>query len=221
MRHFIAERPKTRRRLPKQMRLSQKRGLVLNGHNVLERPIGMIGPGGVNDRAQKRQLNFADDSIVSAPCPAKFAALLTATTTSPKSHTVLLLRNLIRTRPVFVFILLAMALCVKALVPTGYMISASAKTMTVGLCSDGIGIAKTTTITIPMNSGKSGVPAHKGDAPCTYSVLSMAVTGAADAPLLAEALAFILALGFALHRALPRIVAVRLLPPSHGPPTRA
>ena len=119
-------------------------------------------------------------------------------------------------------LLLAMALCVKALIPAGYMISADSKTFTVGICSDGIGAARTLTMTIPMESGKSGDPAHKGatDSPCAFSVLSTAMMGGADAPLLALALLFILALGFLPPSALPRVGAVRLRPPSHGPPSR-
>lgn len=132
-------------------------------------------------------------------------------------------RSSILGQPFFVTLLLAMALCVKALIPAGYMISADSKTFTVGICSDGMGAAKTITMTVPMESGKSGAPADKGatDSPCAFSVLSTAMIGGANAPLLALALLFILALGFLPPSALLRVGAVRLRPPSHGPPSQA
>jgi hypothetical protein len=133
------------------------------------------------------------------------------------------LRNLIRARPVFALCILAMTLCVKALVPSGYMVSASSKTFTVGLCSDGMGTPQTTTITIPMDPAAPADPTHKGksDSPCAFSALSMAATGGADAPLLALALAFALAIGLFAHPAPARTTSFRLMPPSQGPPARA
>jgi hypothetical protein len=134
-----------------------------------------------------------------------------------------LLRNLIYARRLLAIALLAMALCVKALVPSGYMVSASGKTITVGLCTDGIGAAKSMTITIPMDPSAPGNPTHKGkaDSPCAFSAVSMAATGGADAPLLALALAFVLALGIFADPAPARAAAFRILPPSQGPPVSA
>jgi hypothetical protein len=133
------------------------------------------------------------------------------------------LRKLIHARPLFVLFILAMALCVKAAVPSGYMIFASSKTITVGLCTDGMGAPQTMTVTIPMDPASNSDPQHKSkaDGPCAFSVLSMGAMGGADAPLLALALAFVLALAFFSHAALPRAVASRLLPPSRGPPASA
>ena len=131
------------------------------------------------------------------------------------------LRNLIHARPVFAMFILAMTLCVKALVPSGYMISGGSKTITVGICTDGMGAPQTKTITILLDPSVPAEPAHKGkaDSPCAFSALSMGALGGADAPLLALALAFILLLG-TVH--VPQFFAqrgVRWHPPLRGPPS--
>ncbi|NJS14923.1 MAG: hypothetical protein HC788_10315 [Sphingopyxis sp.] len=132
------------------------------------------------------------------------------------------LRNLIHAHTALALLLVAMALCVKALVPSGYMVFAGSKTITVGLCADGMGAPKTTTITIPMDPSAPAEPAHKGkaDSPCAFSTLSMAAAGGADAALVAVALAFILLLGTSF---VPQFYAqngARWHPPLRGPPVR-
>ncbi len=133
------------------------------------------------------------------------------------------LRNLIHARPVLALLLVAMALCMKALVPSGYMVFAGSKTITVGICSDAMGAPQSMTITIPMDPSPAAEPAHKGkaDSPCAFSALSMGAIGGADAPLLALALAFVLALGLFTFPALRRTSALRLRPPSQAPPLLA
>ncbi|NJS13998.1 MAG: hypothetical protein HC788_04500 [Sphingopyxis sp.] len=131
-----------------------------------------------------------------------------------------LLRNLIHARPILALLMVAMALCMKALVPSGYMVSAGSKTFTVGLCTDGMGLAQTTTITVPMDRAAPAEPSHKGktDGVCAFSALSMAAMGGADAALLAVALLFILMSGAAF---VPQFVAQRGLrwhPPMRAPP---
>lgn len=130
---------------------------------------------------------------------------------------------LIHARPVLALAILAIALCMKLLVPSGYMISAGPKTFTVSLCSGDMSAPKMMTISIPADPSAPVEPAHKGktDGVCAFSALSMAAMGGADAPLLALALAFILALGFLSYAALPHGAVSRLLPPSRGPPARA
>ncbi|WP_373476528.1 hypothetical protein [Sphingorhabdus sp.] len=130
------------------------------------------------------------------------------------------LRNLIHARPLLALLLVAMAVCVRALVPSGYMVSAGSKTITVGLCSGIADAATTQTITIPMQSGGDKMPAHRGKAemPCAFASLAMGAMAGADAPLLAIALLFVLALGF-----LPLLPAAQphnfhLRPPLRGPP---
>ncbi len=130
------------------------------------------------------------------------------------------LRTLILSRQLLAVVLLALAMSVKALVPAGYMVSASARTFSVMICTGGIASTASQTLAIPMTSGKSHAPAQDGasDSQCIFSALSMAMMGAVDAPLLALALLFILALGFLPPSALPHIGEMRLRPPSHGPP---
>jgi hypothetical protein len=137
-------------------------------------------------------------------------------------------RNLILARPLLALVLVVMALCVKALVPSGYMVTAGSKTITVGLCSGIADAAITQTITIPMQSGPmqpggGEMPAHKGKAemPCAFASLALGAMAGADAPLLAIALLFVLALGF-----LPLLPCVQpqnfhLRPPLRGPPAAA
>jgi hypothetical protein len=133
------------------------------------------------------------------------------------------LRRLIHAQPAIALIILAMALCVKALVPTGYMISAGSKTITVGLCTDGMGGPQTKTITIPMDPSAPVDPTHKSkaDSPCAFSALSMGAMGGADAPLLALALAFILLLGTVFVPQFFAQSSVRWHPPLRGPPSHA
>lgn len=134
-----------------------------------------------------------------------------------------LLRHLIHSRPLFAFLLVAMALCVKALVPSGHMVFAGSKTITVGLCTDGTGAPQTTTIRIPMDPSAPGGPAHKSaaDGPCAFSALSMAAAGGTDGALLAITLAFILLLGGAHTAQFFGQSGVRWHPPLRGPPSRA
>ena len=119
--------------------------------------------------------------------------------------------------------LIAMALCMKALVPAGYMIGTQAKVFTIEICSDSTGQHLTSQIVVPQN----GKPADsrgeqaKGDNPCPYSSLAMASLSGADSALLALALAFILALGFAPVRVPALQSPFHLRPPLRGPPALA
>jgi hypothetical protein len=122
--------------------------------------------------------------------------------------------------------IMALALSVKALVPTGYMIGTSSTMfMTVTICADGTGTHQTATIAVQKDEGqkdwgskeKSG--GHgKTDTPCAFTALSMASLGGADAPLLALALLFVLALGLAPRALSPLVDRAYLRPPLRGPP---
>lgn len=134
-----------------------------------------------------------------------------------------LLRNLIHARPHIAMFILAMTLCVKALVPSGYMVMAGETTITVGLCSGFADGPQAATITIPIDKPAPGDPAHKGksETPCAFTALSMASMSGADAPLLALALVFVMAVGLVARTSEPQVAAFRLLPPSQGPPAPA
>lgn len=133
------------------------------------------------------------------------------------------LRTLILGNPRAAILALLLVLCMKALVPAGYMIETGAKTFTVTLCSDDSGGKKTVEIAIPTDpshdAGKDGEA--KAGGKCAFSPLSMAATGGADAPLLALAFAFILLLGLAPASSLPFGQVHYLRPPLRGPPATA
>ncbi|GGZ10319.1 DUF2946 family protein [Novosphingobium colocasiae] len=113
------------------------------------------------------------------------------------------------------------ALCMKIVVPSGLMIGQNAKVLTVQLCTDGIGEAVTAKIAIPMGGEHGDSSGKQGKGECPFASLSMASMTGADPALLALALAFILALGFApVRTAHPRRVSF-LRPPLRGPPALA
>lgn len=110
------------------------------------------------------------------------------------------------------------ALCMKIVVPTGFMIGQDSRVLTVQLCTDGLGHAVTAKIAIPMKGEPSDSSGKQGKAECPFASLSMASMAGADPALLALALAFILALGFApTHVSKPKRVS-HLRPPLRGPP---
>ena len=109
---------------------------------------------------------------------------------------------------VLAFAVVMAALCMKVLVPSGFMIAQNSKVLTVQLCTDGLGHAVTAKIAIPMNGEPSDSSGKQGKADCPFASLSMASMTGTDTALLALALAFILALGFApaptpRHRRIP------------------
>ena len=130
-----------------------------------------------------------------------------------------LLRALIRDHRTLALLLLACALAAKALIPQGYMAGDGQKFLSVQLCLDGI-THKSIAVAVPM-SGEHTPAKSAADEPCAFTALSMAALSGADAPLLALALVFILATGFA-----PRTLTLRghtphLRPPLRGPPLTA
>lgn len=133
-----------------------------------------------------------------------------------------LFRNLIHARRHLALLLVMMTLSMKVLVPSGYMLSAGSKTITIGLCTGTMGVPQTTTITIPMDPSAPAKPAHTGktDGACAFSVLSMGAMGGADMATLAVALAFILLLCTAFIRQ-PVVQKMGYWhPPLRGPPSR-
>ena len=118
-------------------------------------------------------------------------------------------------------ILVAAALCLRMVMPAGFMVAPDAKVLTIRICVDSLDHDAIAAIAVPMkgSAGKTGgVGSGVGKGECAFSSLGMAATGGADAVLLALALAFILLLGFASTPAPhPRRLS-RLRPPLRGPP---
>lgn len=118
-------------------------------------------------------------------------------------------------------LLLAAALCLKAVLPTGYMVGQQSKVLTVQLCDASSGHAAIRQIAIPTKEGTGQKNGQKAQGDCAYGSLSMAFATGPDPALLLIAIAFILVLGLAPVRisAPKRISHVR--PPLRGPPALA
>ena len=113
------------------------------------------------------------------------------------------------------------ALSMKIVVPNGFMIGQNSKVLAVQLCTDGMGQGVAAKIAIPMKGAPGDSSGKQGKTECPFASLSMASLTGADPALLALALAFILALGFApTHTADPKRFSY-LRPPLRGPPALA
>ena len=67
-------------------------------------------------------------------------------------------------------LLLALALCTKALMPAGYMLGSSSRQLTVEICSDGFNSHVTKQIAIPMDGKSQSDQKHgKTDSACAFS----------------------------------------------------
>jgi hypothetical protein len=129
------------------------------------------------------------------------------------------LRTFFRTRHRLALVIVALALAMKALVPGGYMIGQQGKVLTVSICADASGAKMTKQIVLPQ-TGHSDDHA-KSDGACPYAALGIAALSGADTVLLAIALGFIMALGFASVPAIRQAGTLRLRPPLRGPPAQA
>ena len=123
----------------------------------------------------------------------------------------------LRHRALAIVLVLA-TLCMKAIVPTGFMIGQNSKVLTVQICDDAFGNHAVKQIAIPMKDGSSDSSGKQGKGECPFTSLSMASMSGADPALLALALAFILALGFVPTRAAHPERLFHLRPPLRGPP---
>jgi len=132
------------------------------------------------------------------------------------------LRALIGSNRIAVGLVLALALAMKALVPTGFMVSTASRTLTIEICADSLAQRITKQIVVGDKAHAADIAkADMAKKPCTFAAHVVPLLGGADGWLLAGALAFILALGFApVHRPLLRRAAF-LLPPASGPPAYA
>ncbi len=130
------------------------------------------------------------------------------------------LRAFFRAHRQLAILLVAVSLALKALVPAGYMIGSQAKILTVEICADASGGTLTRQIVIPQDGKSAGGHAESGksDSTCAFSALAMVSLSGADSAVLAIALLFILALGFAPAPTLLISRARQLRPPLRGPP---
>lgn len=131
------------------------------------------------------------------------------------------LRALLMRHQALALLVVMAALCMKILVPTGFMIGQNSTVLTVEICGDGLADRATKQIVIPMKDGGSESGHKQGKAECPFASLSMASMAGTDPLLLALALAFILARGFAPTRITLPQRASHLRPPLRGPPALA
>ncbi|MFC3212776.1 MULTISPECIES: hypothetical protein [Novosphingobium] len=128
------------------------------------------------------------------------------------------LRTFFRQHNALAFALIAIALCLKIIVPSGYMVAQDTRTITVQICHDASGEGPDLKIAVPMKASQNEVPGKPAKGECPYGALSMVSLGGAHPVLLALAMAFIMALGFAPIRfALAEHIS-NLRPPLRGPP---
>jgi len=115
-------------------------------------------------------------------------------------------------------LVLALALTMKALVPSGYMVgSDAARTLTIAIC-DGSGMAKLATVAVGETDASPADEHAMAAKDCPYAALGMQALSGADTTLLAAALAFILLLAFAPQPSPSIRRCAFLTPPLRGPP---
>ncbi len=134
------------------------------------------------------------------------------------------IRHLLKVHPRLLALLLLVALAVKVLVPSGYMIAPDTKIFTVQICT-GMGMMEKT-IEIPVDQGSPDTGKHHGsdDAstkPCSFAGFAQLGLNIIDPVLLTIALAFILLAGLQLQSVPEPRAVLRLRPPLRGPPFTA
>lgn len=142
------------------------------------------------------------------------------------------LRALLQDRVVVAGLVVALALFLRVLVPPGYMLASGADGPALTLCPQGFPGTAAKSSHHPAAHAATGHdaasedgrdhPAHdQTSRPCPYAVLTLAPLAAADPVLLATAVAFVLAAGFAARPAVIVRDRAFLRPPLRGPPARA
>ena len=130
------------------------------------------------------------------------------------------LRTFLRDHYRLALALVALALCLKAMVPSGFMVGGAGKALTITICGQSQGLDSAVHIQIPapgQSHDDHGDQGHASDV-CPYSALAMAALSDATVPLLALALAFILALGLLPVASPPPAARAFLRPPLRAPP---
>ncbi len=131
------------------------------------------------------------------------------------------MRTFFRQHPLLAVWLVALALLVKAVVPSGFMASVSAEGIVVQLCTaDGM---QTVLLTADgqIKSPDSSQPDRGQDAPCAFTGHGAPLLSGADPVLLAVAIAFIMLLGLQPVKTLRLPQPFFLRPPAIGPPLNA
>lgn len=115
-----------------------------------------------------------------------------------------------------VALLLALTLALRALIPAGYMASASSNGVTIELCSGVAG--KSVTIALPGTSKHQQDSRSQAEQPCSFSGAGFDSAATIDPLILAIAIAFVIALGVRSTPFSYRETPAYLRPPLRGPP---
>ncbi|MXP26237.1 hypothetical protein GRI39_09335 [Altererythrobacter indicus] len=133
-----------------------------------------------------------------------------------------LIRKFLQGHYRLVAIIMALALCLKFAVPTGYMVDSAQDFLSLRICDGQTGgaalLVKVPMKGVSMHHGDDGDTASHAANHCPFATMAMSGLEASDVVLLLIALAFIMALGFAPLTTpdLRRIFYAR--PPLRGPP---
>lgn len=131
------------------------------------------------------------------------------------------LRAFLRDHARLAWLVVGLALAMKALVPAGFMVASQGQVLTVQVCADATGGDHLRQIAIPVGEKPAGDTGQANYAPCPWSAHADGSLAATDAVLLAAALAFILVLGFTARTLALPTPATKVRPPLRGPPVLA
>jgi hypothetical protein len=131
------------------------------------------------------------------------------------------LRAFIRDHRRLAIVLVALALCMKIMVPAGFMIGTAGKSLSIAICN-GRGADLTTQINLPQTGQSHEKAAEQGKAAdaCPFAALTMAALSGGPTALLVVALAFILARGVWPAAVAQPAQPLFLRPPLRAPPLR-
>ena len=143
---------------------------------------------------------------------------VTKTESGPSTVGVTALRHQVMQHRGLAAWLVVLALLMKVLVPSGYMLGTSGGSMTVELCS-GYG-AQEMVVAMPGMTDHSGKKQGHGKAeqPCAFAGLAAPSLAGTDPILLAAAIAFVMARVFRSPAPGVASAPAYLRPPSHAPP---
>jgi hypothetical protein len=133
------------------------------------------------------------------------------------------LRAIIRNYCTLAMVLLAAALLMKSVIPSGHMIAPSSKTLTVQWCTEIPGNSAQQQIILPMAPSPEDSSKNQGESAgsCNFAPLPIGALNIADPSLLSIALRFLAASGFAKASLSLSPSTLRLRPPLRGPPTKS
>jgi hypothetical protein len=129
-------------------------------------------------------------------------------------------RNIIFSFRYFALWVFALALCVKAFVPAGYMVDRNAMILTVVMCADSQANVVTREIIIPIKSTNDSQQSEhrKIDGHCAFTSLGFCPLEAVDAALLAAGLLISLILAYLVATKQHFSALSWLMPPAQAPP---